>query len=73
MRVLFTHSYFLHFDIKQLNTQTPYPPLGTLYAAAVLREHGYEVKLADFQFSKDPGEIENHKPYVISCKKQVFR
>lgn len=60
MRVLFTHSYFLHFDIKQLNTQTPYPPLGTLYAAAVLRENGYEVRLADLQFSKDPTEIENH-------------
>jgi len=60
MRVLLTHSYFLHFDSKQLNTHTPYPPLGTLYAAAVLREKGFEVKIADLQFSKDPSEIEAH-------------
>ena len=51
MKVLFTHSYFLNFDAKQLKTKTPFPPLATLYAAALLRENGFDVKLADLQFS----------------------
>jgi len=60
MKILFTHSYFLHFDNKQLKTKTPFPPLATLYAAALLRENGYEVKLADLQFSDSAEEIKEH-------------
>ncbi|MEO6304026.1 MAG: radical SAM protein [Bacteroidia bacterium] len=60
MKVLFTHSYFLHFDNKQLKTRTPFPPLATLYAAAVLRENGYDVKLADLQFSSSSDDIKRH-------------
>ncbi len=58
MKVLFTHSYFLHFDPKQVATAQPYPPLGTLYAMAFLREKGYEVKLFDTMFSLSAHEIE---------------
>lgn len=57
VNVLFTHSYFLHFDPKQLQTGMPYPPLATLYAAAVLREAGYNVSLYDVQFSRSPQDI----------------
>ena len=46
-KILFTHSYFYKFDSKQSNTHQPYPPLGTIYAAAVMREAGYEVSLFD--------------------------
>ena len=46
-KILFTHSYFYKFDSKQWNTHQPYPPLGTIYAAAVMREAGYEVSLFD--------------------------
>lgn len=35
----------------------PYPPLGTLYAAAVLREAGMEVKLFDSMLANGPEEI----------------
>jgi radical SAM superfamily enzyme YgiQ (UPF0313 family) len=55
--VLFTHSYFLRFDPKQYRTGQPYPPLGTLYAAAVLREAGHSVGLHDTMFSASPEEI----------------
>ena len=55
--VLFTHSYFLRFDPKQWKNGQPYAPLGTLYAAAVLREHGYDVSLHDVQFAKGPQDI----------------
>ena len=41
--IIFTHSYFLRFDPKQWATGQPYAPLGTMYAAAVMREHGYVV------------------------------
>ncbi|HKR04401.1 MAG TPA: radical SAM protein [Bacteroidia bacterium] len=53
MRILFTHSYFLRFDLKQWKQQQPYPPLGTVQAAAVLRENGYEVFLHDVMFEKN--------------------
>ena len=64
--ILFTHSYFLPFDPKQWKTGQPYPPLGTLYAAALMREKGYNVDLFDTMFSKEADEIisaiEAHKP-----------
>jgi len=55
--ILFTHSYFLKFDPKQLKIGQPYAPLGTLYAAAVMREKGYDVSLQDVQFSEGAEEI----------------
>ncbi|HYM93494.1 MAG TPA: radical SAM protein [Chitinophagaceae bacterium] len=56
-KILFSHSYFLHFDPKQWETGRPYAPLGTLYAAALLKENGYNVSLADMMFAKGPEEI----------------
>ncbi len=52
MKALFTHSYFLRFDPKQWAQQTPYPPLGTIYAAAVLRDNDWEVALHDVMFAE---------------------
>jgi anaerobic magnesium-protoporphyrin IX monomethyl ester cyclase len=54
--ILFTHSYFLRFDPKQWETGQPYPPLGPLYAAALLRENGYAVSFFDTMFEKTPEE-----------------
>lgn len=56
-RILFTHSYFLRYDPKQWATGQPYAPLGTLYAAALMREHGYSVSLFDAMFAKSPQEV----------------
>ena len=65
-KILFTHSYFLRFDPKQWTLGQPYPPLGTLYAAGLMREKGYEVSFADMMFAETPDEIEasihKHKP-----------
>src|ERR1700712_937069 len=55
--ILFTHSYFLRFDPKQWSIGLPYAPLGTLYAAAVMRENGYNVTLADTMFATGPEEV----------------
>src|SRR4051794_22421846 len=58
--ILFTHSYFLRFDPKQWKTAQPYAPLGTLYAAALMRERGYSVKLYDTMFAQSPQEVLPH-------------
>src|SRR5215211_2798454 len=46
-RILLVQSYFLRFDPKLWEAMQPYPPLGTLYAASYLRQHGFEVALFD--------------------------
>lgn len=55
--ILFSHSYFLRFDPKQWATGQPYAPIGTLYAAAVLREKGYQVSFFDTMFAQGPNAI----------------
>ena len=47
MKVLFGQSYFLRFDPKLWQAMQPYPPLGTLYAASMVRERGHDVALFD--------------------------
>lgn len=69
-KIVFTHSYFLKFDPKQLKAGQPYAPLGTLYAAAVMRENGYEVLLHDVQFTDGPEEVssvlnEKHPDFFV--------
>ena len=55
--ILFTHSYFLQFDPKQWQLGLPYPPLGTLYAASLMRENNFEVSLFDTMFESDPKRV----------------
>jgi anaerobic magnesium-protoporphyrin IX monomethyl ester cyclase len=67
--ILFSHSYFLRFDPKQWATGQPYPPLGTLYAAGLMREKGYSVSLFDTMFAHSAKDIEstlnNHAPHFF--------
>jgi hypothetical protein len=58
--ILFTHSYFLRFDPKQWKTAQPYAPLGTMYAAALMRENGYNVALHDTMFAHSPQDVLPH-------------
>jgi len=58
-KVLFTHSYFLALDSKQLQTHTPYPPLATLYAASLVRDNNFEVRIKDVQFETKAASIVN--------------
>jgi anaerobic magnesium-protoporphyrin IX monomethyl ester cyclase len=55
--VLLTHSYFYKLDAKQWRSRQPYPPLGTLQAAAVLREAGFGIYLFDSNLKNGPSEI----------------
>ncbi len=64
--VLFGQSYYRRFDPKLLAAQQPYPPLGTLYAAAYLRARGYEVALFDAMLADSEDEwaaaLDRHQP-----------
>ncbi|MVM41717.1 radical SAM protein [Spirosoma sp. HMF3257] len=56
-RLLFSNTYFYRFDSKQWKTQKPYPPYGTILAASIMRELGFEVSLFDTNLSKSPLDI----------------
>lgn len=56
--ILFTHSYFLKLDPKEYRAMMPYPPLGTLYAAATARRAGYSVSLFDAMLAESASELE---------------
>lgn len=56
-KILFSHSYFMRFDPKQWATGQPYAPIGTLYAAALMRQQGHEVSFFDTMFVHGPEEV----------------
>ena len=56
-KILFANTYFYPLDHKQWLMRQPYPPLGTLYAAAVMRSAGYDVSLHDVSLLDDPFSI----------------
>ena len=56
-KILFSHSYFMRFDPKQWATGQPYPPIGTLYAASLMRTKGHEIAFLDTMFAYGPEEV----------------
>lgn len=56
-RILLTNAYFYRFDSKQWQNQKPYPPYGTIYAAAVLQKAGFTIDLLDTNLRENPNEI----------------
>lgn len=69
-QILLGQSYYLRFDHKLWDAMQPYPPLGTLYAASYLRQHGYEIALFDAMLAESEEEwdraLEEHQPqYAI--------
>lgn len=67
--VLLTHSYHLYYDRKQMRKMQPYPPLGTLYAAALLRSAGLSVAVFDTMLN-DPeagfqDALRQHRPRIV--------
>lgn len=68
-KVLITHSYFYKFDPKQWKSKRFYPPLGTLYAASVLRNKGADLIFHDTCLSTDINELQpllnDHQPEIL--------
>ena len=56
-KVLLSNSYFYRLDPKQWRFRQPYPPLGTIWAGAVLQQSGFDVSLFDTNLRKGPEEI----------------
>jgi len=54
--ILLGQSYFLRFDPKLWEQMQPYAPLGTLYAASLLRERGNDVALFDAMLASSEQE-----------------
>ena len=74
--VLLTHSYHLYYDRKQTRKMQPYPPLGTLYAAGLLRKAGFSVAVFDAMLN-DPEKgfqaaLETHQPTIVVIYEDNF-
>ena len=74
--VLLTHSYHLYFDRKQTRKMRPYPPLGTLYAAALLRSAGISVALFDTMLTNPEDSfqaaLEQNNPKIVVVYEDNF-
>ena len=57
MKILCTNSYFYYYDKKQWETAQPYPPLGTLFAIAVLEKAGFDIRFHDNNLVRHHSEI----------------
>jgi anaerobic magnesium-protoporphyrin IX monomethyl ester cyclase len=67
--IVLSHSYYYKFDPKQWKNRTPFPPLGTIYAASFLRSKGYQVGLFDTNLIDSPQQI---KPYLEEQSPKFF-
>jgi anaerobic magnesium-protoporphyrin IX monomethyl ester cyclase len=74
--VLLTHSYHLAYDRKQVRKMEPYPPLGTLYAAGLLREHGISVAVFDCMLQEPESGLREalrvHRPKIVAIYEDDF-
>src|SRR5581483_10580109 len=74
--VLIGQSYYLRFDGKLWQAMQPYPPLGSLWAAACLRRDGHEVHLFDAMLAGSEREWESalaaHRPAVAVLFEDSF-
>ena len=74
--VLLTHSYHLAYDRKQVRKMMPYPPLGTLYAASLLRENGFSVAVFDSMLNEPEAgyreALRIHQPKIVAIYEDDF-
>lgn len=74
--VLLTHSYHLAYDRKQVRKMTPYPPLGTLYAASQLRETDFSVAVFDSMLEEPvtgfSAALRVHQPKIVAIYEDDF-
>lgn len=67
-KILLTHPLFLTQNPAEQASNSPYFPLGILYLAAYIRDHGHKVAVFDGTFEKDESAylaaIEREKPDI---------
>ncbi|MEM7333339.1 MAG: cobalamin-dependent protein [Chloroflexota bacterium] len=68
-KILFTHPLFLKLNPDEQAASSPYFPLGLLYLAGYVREHGHEVAIFDGTFADGEADflaaLETHQPDVV--------
>lgn len=66
----------MFFDRKQARKKQPYPPLGTLYVAALLRQRGYRVAVFDSMLEDPergfPEAMARHRPRIVAIYEDNF-
>ncbi len=69
MKILLGQSYFRILDEKEQKRNMPYPPLGSLYAATILKDLGHEVIFYDAMLSSGVNDfiskINSEKPDLL--------
>jgi len=74
--VLVGQGYFLRFDPKLDAARQPYPPLGALYAASVLRAAGHDVAFFDAMLAGSEEEwaqrLDRHRPRLAVLFEDSF-
>jgi len=74
--ILFGQSYYLRFDPKLWRARQPYPPLGTLLAAAHARAQGHDVRLFDAMLAGSESEwvqaLERERPRLALLYEDNF-
>ncbi|MEO6866342.1 MAG: radical SAM protein [Gemmatimonadaceae bacterium] len=74
--ILLAHSYYLQNDPKQLERMKPYPPLATLLAGALVREHGHDIAFFDATFAAGVdafvAALEETRPTVVGILEDNF-
>jgi anaerobic magnesium-protoporphyrin IX monomethyl ester cyclase len=74
--ILLANSYFLKHDPKEYRNMNLYAPLGTLYAAAYLKNIGYDVALFDTMLADSEEDLRKdlnkHKPKIFVVYDDVF-
>ena len=74
--VLLTHCNHLYSDRKQVEKMQPYPPIGTLYAAAALREKNISVAVFDPMLEEPEHGIARairvHRPRIVVIYEDDF-
>jgi radical SAM superfamily enzyme YgiQ (UPF0313 family) len=76
LRVLFGQAYHLNRDPKLWKAMQPFPPLGSLYAAAVARSLGHDVRVHDSMLSVSSEEwsaaVQVNDPDVVVLYEDNF-
>jgi radical SAM superfamily enzyme YgiQ (UPF0313 family) len=74
--IAFGQSYYLRFDPKLWKAMQPYPPLGSLYAAALLRSKGHHVSFFDAMLADSEEEwaahLDREKPRIAVLYEDNF-
>lgn len=76
LRILFGQAYHLRRDPKLWRSMQPFPPLGTLYAAAVARSLGHAVRVHDSMLASSIGDwavaLQMNRPDVVVLYEDNF-